>query len=250
MEMPGHTFSTNEGRFMPVGTTEREPEDTFWEAAVSYKTLSLTDWVVIAEALISARHGEASPFSMRTSMLLAQRSVEIPELRGGRLSNALPKAYGMGSPLFHHGTIGHDTFVDGQTLGFRLDLGRRVAFAVGMTADRPFLRLMATNLVMRTLYGPEPPSSLVLRPKIPIDDLAGVYDCGSSGDAVVNMDGGQLTLTLRNSNSTEHSTVLAVGTEGALHAAAGMTCPSIAFFRDPSSHAVCLMVGTRAFVKI
>jgi CubicO group peptidase (beta-lactamase class C family) len=249
VEMSGHTYDTSEGRFVPVGTSPQKSNGTFWEAAVSHTTLSLIDWVVIAEALISAHHGKASPFSMRTSTLLANRFVNIPELRGGRLSNALPKAYGMGSPLFHHGAIGHDTFVDGQTLGLRIDLERRVAFAVGMTADRPFLRLMATSHVMRTLYGPEPPSSSVLRPGIPTEELPGIYDCGSSGDALVKMNGRQLKLTLRNSNSVEHSTMLAIAADGSLHVAAGASCPSIAFFRDPSSQAICLMVGTRAFVK-
>jgi len=248
-DIQGHTYSKPERRFVKVDPSERKPKLSFWDPAVSHRTLSLSDWIVIAEALISAHYGEPSPFSMQTTLLLTRRTVDIPDLQGGKLSNALPKASGMGSQLFRNGTAGHDTFVDGQSHGFRIDFKRRIAFAVGINADRPFLRLRATDLVTRMLYGAEPPATPASPLQVPASDLAGTYDCGSSGEAVVGLSGDRLKLTLRNSNSSEHSTFLAIGDDGALRTTDAMSCPSFAFFRDPSSHRVCLMVGTRAFVK-
>ncbi len=248
-DVGGHAYSESQRRFVAIEPVEPEAGWSFWQSAVSHKTLSLPDMICIGEALILAHDAGAgrSPFSRYTASLLATSVVDIPALAGGKLSRSFPIGYSYGAPLFRLGMVGHDTSLEGQTFGLRFDLKRRVAFAVGLDANRPLLRLLGMDCVMRHVYGPEPaPAAPSLSD---LSTLAGRYDGGSAGEAAIGLEGNELRLTLKNSNGTQFSTVMAIDENWRLHPTRVAGSPSIAFFREPTSHRLCMMVGTRALVK-
>lgn len=239
-----HDLDGSSGRFKRLDRLAPLPD--FWLPAFSNFTLSLLDLVTIMESTI----GLFSPISAATLNLLLHPVVRLPPAAGGPLRELLPVAFGLGAAQLRDGFHGNSGLTHGQCLGLRFNSHTGVSVAVGLNAAVPYLRDFVLAAICRDLTAP---SAAHERQRFELDfvALAGRYLGPGRGTVVARLDKERLVCEIGRDGSTQKVTVeLVLDDDGELVLRSAAPQLSMAFFREPSSGDVGLMIGLSAYKRI
>lgn len=223
----------------------------FWRAAFSSYTLSLRELLRLAEGLTGAgTHATERVLAEPTLRMLRQQAVALPPSIGGPVRELMPVAFGHGTAHLRGGWLGNTGVTRGQCIGLRYDPGRRIAVVVGLNAMVPHLRDIVLNAVCASLAAPVDRGASASPPEIELRTLGGVYRGGGRSRVVAKLEDERLVCEIGSIGAPPALRVEIVQDGNGLHLDTPVPQLSIAFFREPATSALGLMLGLNAYKRI
>lgn len=241
-----HDFDARAGRF--VAAPSPSPPARLWLPAFSDYTLTLAQLAAVAEAAIGRDAfgllGASTQRELRTSV------VPLPTSAGGPLRELLPIAFGHGTAEFRDGFRGNTGIARGQCVGLRFDAATGTTVATALNATVPQLRDFVLRAVCADLAS-LPPTRTAAPFTLDFAMLEGTYWGPGDACAAVRHEGERLVCELGREHLPERLRVeLTRGESGDLLLHSPVPQLSLAFFTEPTSHAVGLMVGLSAYRRL
>jgi CubicO group peptidase (beta-lactamase class C family) len=211
--------------------------------------LSLRGLVAIAETLIGASSEEREDCVSPVLSELLRPAVRLPSIVGGELTALMPTAFGLGAAELPGGFWGRSGLSVGQCVALGFDVRRRIYVAVGVNAAMPHVRNLILSSVLQALTGrhghrESTPFGLDL------NDLAGCYSNGGEREAVASMRRETLLCCVgMRGRAPGVCANLAVDANGIPSLLGAPPHLSLAFFSEPGTDALGLMVGMNAFKR-
>lgn len=241
-----HHYDPRSGRFAPVPRPRAEAP--LWLPAFSDLTLTMHELAAIADA--AAGRDDAGLLSPATLRALGTSVVPLPAGAGGPMRDLLPVAFGHGTAEFPDGSRGSTGVSTGQCVGLRFHPGSGSTIAVALNAAVPPLRDYILGAVSVELTG-RPPSRERAPFAIDFVRLPGDYLGPGEARAAVHIEGEKLVCELGRTGTSERLRVeLSRGANGELALLSPVPQLSLAFFEEPGSQRVALLVGLSAYRRL
>jgi D-alanyl-D-alanine carboxypeptidase len=241
-----HHFDPRSGRFLAV--PRPSPPAPLWLPAFSDLVLTLGELATIADA--AAGRDDAGLLSPPTVRALATSVVPLPTSLGGPLRDLLPVGFGHGTAEFRDGSRGNTGVSTGQCVGLRFHPASGSTIAVALNAAAPPLRDFVLGTVSGEIAGRRPS-----REHAPFDldfaRLTGAYVGPGDACADVSAEADKLVCELGRAGSGERLRVeLARAPSGELVLHSAVPQLSLAFFEEPDSGRIALLVGLSAYRRL
>lgn len=241
-----HDFDPRAGRFITAPSPS--PPAPLWLPAFSDYSLTLAELAAVAEAAIG--RDSFGLLAASTQRELRTSVVRVPISAGGPLRELLPIAFGHGTAEFRDGFRGNTGVSQGQCVGLRFDAATGTTVVAALNATVPQLRDFVLRAVCADLAGLAP-----TRTSAPFTldfaMLEGTYWGPGDACAAVRREGERLVCELGREHLPERVRVeLTRGESGDLLLHSPVPQLSLAFFTEPATHAVGLMVGLSAYRRL
>jgi len=224
------------------------PHCEFWDASLSDLTMSLGDLALLASA--AAGWDQQRVFSAATVAQVRAGQTMLPYAHGGRQSEQMPVAFGLGLAEYSGAIFGHNGSARGHTCALRFDPESRLVLLVALNAWRPHVRDL---LVAKIVEAYRQPGTAARGETAPPDlvPVPGLY-AGADGTSVeVSADEREVCCVMRGGAMNQELRILISRNDrrptafqsSAAHATVG-------FFTVPGADSVGLMLGLNAFLRI
>jgi CubicO group peptidase (beta-lactamase class C family) len=243
--VPEHSFDAKDRSY---ATLRPAPHCEFWDASLSDLTMNLGDMRSLAAA--AAGWDVHRIFSASTIAQLRAPQVALPTAHGGRQSEQMPAAFGLGLAEYADAIFGHNGSARGHTCALRFDPQSGLVLLVALNAWRPHARDLLVARIASTLRE----NSTQDQSRSPASEtgaVPGLY-VGANGTSVeVSEEAGWLRCRFSaRSLKQEFSIEISRSDQGLAEFRSNPAHATIGFFKVPGTSDVGLMLGLNAYRRI